>query len=259
MCLIDAIRLFKTSRAGFGIGALPEGGLGVDYICQCETNHALWGFLPVFTLNDDEKKEFQEFYVKFHEWYRRFYSFNYGPEPGSKDKLTKKMLDLYRSAFRNNDIETAFITLSGVWELFAQQFPEEDTRIGTWISERIRQSVSRMIRNGGVVKEKSQDNLYKKIGYLYAQRCIIVHKDKDEPFDEECMMMAFDITRCLILKMFYAEDTDIETIVRKLEYCDKDSAAYKVDSVKWVSVSDDLMEKIFKPNNPIVGQPPRCT
>ena len=58
-CLVDAIRLFKTSRAGFGIGVLPVGGVGVNDMYKCETNYALWGYLPIFTLNDEEKKEFQ--------------------------------------------------------------------------------------------------------------------------------------------------------------------------------------------------------
>jgi len=250
MCLIDAIRLFKTSKAGFGIGVLPDDGVGVNDMYQCETNHALWGFLPVFTLNETEKKDFQEFYSKFHGWYERFYWLNYGPKPNNKDLLTKKMLDIFRSAYRSTDIETAFMILSGIWELFAQQFPEENSPIGDRVSRRIRESVSRMIRNGGEVRDKNQANLYKKIGYLYKQRSIIVHKDKDENFDKECVLMAFDLTRCLILKLFYADETEIEDIVKKLEYCDREEAPYKNESVKWIPVSDDLMKRIFKPYKP---------
>jgi len=37
-CLIDAIRLFKTSRAGFGIAVLPEGGIGVNDLSP----YSLW-------------------------------------------------------------------------------------------------------------------------------------------------------------------------------------------------------------------------
>ena len=241
-CLIDALRLFKTNRAGFGIGVLPEGGVGVNDMYQCETNYALWGFLPVLTLTNDEIKEFQAFFAKFREWYFRW-------DLGSKDQLTKKMLDLYRSAYRSTDVETAFMMLSGIWELFAQQFPEENSPIGDGVSERIRQSVSRMVRNGGVEKRKNQDNLYRKIGYLYKQRSIIIHKSKDETLDRKCVPMAFDLTRCLILKLFFAEDREIENIVKKLEYCDEDKAAYKVDSVRWMPVSDELMDKIFKQSN----------
>ena len=248
MCLLDAIRLFKTNRAGFGIAVLPEGGIGVNDLYHYETDMSLW-VLPIFTLDDNEKKDFQKFYKEFREWYVRFFKFSYGPKPNSKDQLTKKMLDLYRNAYRCNDVETAFIAISGIWELFAQQFPEEGSPIGDGVSERIRQSISRMVRNGGVVKGKKQDNLYKKVGYLYNQRSIIVHKDKDEVFDRECIPMAFDLTRCLILKLFYAEDQEIETIVNKLEYCDEDKAAYRIDSVRWTPVSEGLMERIFKPTN----------
>lgn len=252
-CLLDAIRLFKTSRAGFGLGILPEGGIGVNDLYHYETNMSLRA-LPIFTLDDDEKKDFQKFYKGFREWYLKFYKLSYGPKPNSKDQLTKKMLDLYRNAYRCNDVETAFIAISGIWELFAQQFPEEGSPIGEGVSERIRQSVSRMVRNGGVVKGKKQANLYKKVGYLYRQRSIIVHKDKDEVFDRECIPMAFDLTRCLILKLFYADEMEIESIVNKLEYCDEDKAAYKVDSVRWMKVSDELMEKIFQPVIPTVKQ-----
>ena len=252
-CLLDAIRLFKTSRAGFGLGVLPEGGIGVNDLYHYETDMSLQ-VLPIFTLDDKEKKEFQKFYKGFREWYLKFYKLSYGPKPNSKDLLTKKMLDLYRNAYRCNDVETAFIAISGIWELFAQQFPEEYSPIGNGVSERIRQSVSRMVRNGGVVKGKKQANLYKKVGYLYRQRSIIVHKSKDEIFDTECVPMAFDLTRCLILKLFYAQDSEIEDIVKKLEYCDENEAAYRVDSVRWMSVSDKLMEKIFQPVIPTVRQ-----
>lgn len=245
-CLLDAIRLFKTSRAGFGIAVLPEGGIGVNDLYHYETDMSLH-VLPIFTLDDREKKEFQKFYKEYREWYFQW-------DMGSKDKLTKTMLDLFRNAYRCNDVETAFISISGIWELFSQQFPEMGSPIGDGVSERIRQSVSRMVRNGGVVKGKKQDNLYKKVGYLYRQRSIIVHKDKDEVFDKECVPMAFDITRCLILKLFYAKDREIEDIVKKLEYCDEDKAAYRVDSVRWMSVSDKLMEKTFQPVIPTVKQ-----
>ncbi|AMH94977.1 hypothetical protein AR505_1262 [methanogenic archaeon ISO4-H5] len=248
-CLIDAIRLFKTNRAGFGIGVLPEGGVAVNDMYQCETNYALWRFLPVFTLSESEKKDFQKFYSEFREWYTQFYPLNYGPEPSSKDMLTKRMLDLYRNAYRCNDVETAFIAISGIWELFAQQFPEIWSKNRNRVTERIKQSVSRMIRNGGVVKGKKQANLYKKVGYLYYQRSLLVHKSKDEVFDKECIPMAFDLTRCLILKLFYVKDREIEDIVNKLEYCDEDKAAYKVDTVRWNPVSDGLMERIFRPHN----------
>jgi len=116
------------------------------------------------------------------------------------------MLDLFRLAYRNNNPEVAFLILSETWELFAQQFPEEYSPIGNGISERIRQSVSRMVRNGGVVKGKKQANLYKKMFYLYKQRCIISHKDEEEEFDVCSLPMAFDITRCLILKLAHAKD-----------------------------------------------------
>ena len=66
--------------------------------------------------------------------------------------------------------------------------------------------------------------------------------------------MAFDLTRCLILKLFYAKDREIEDIVNKLEYCDKEVAAYKVDSVRWMPASDKLMERIFSPIIPTVKQ-----
>ena len=245
-CLIDAIRLFKTSRAGFGIGVLPEGGVAVNDMYQCETNYALWSFLPVFTLSESEKKDFQKFYSGFREWYTRFYPLNYGPEPSSKDLLTKKMLDLYRNAYRCNDVETAFIAISGIWELFAQQFPEQNSKIGDGVTIRIKQSVSRMIRNNGAVYERTQDNLFIKVGYLYSQRSIIVHRDKNKAFYKGCVQLAFDITRCLILKLFYAEDKDIETIVHNLEYCDMKEAAYKVDSVRCIPADDELMKRIIE-------------
>lgn len=57
-CLLDAIRLFKVNRAGFGLGVLPEGGIGVNDLYHYETNMSLW-ILPIFTLEDKEKKEFQ--------------------------------------------------------------------------------------------------------------------------------------------------------------------------------------------------------
>lgn len=245
-CLLDAIRLFKVNRAGFGLGVLPEGGIGVNDLYHYETNMSLW-ILPIFTLEDKEKKEFQQFYKEFREWYFQW-------NMSSKDKLIKTMLDLFRNAYRCNDVETAFISISGIWELFSQQFPEIGSPIGDGVSERIRQSVSRMVRNGGEVRGKKQTNLYKKVGYLYIQRSIIVHKDKDEVFDKECVPMAFDLTRCLILKLFYAKDREIEDIVNKLEYCDKEVAAYKVDSVRWMPASDKLMERIFSPIIPTVKQ-----
>ncbi|MBO5518938.1 MAG: hypothetical protein J5945_02160 [Candidatus Methanomethylophilus sp.] len=244
-CLIDAIRLFKTSRAGFGIAVLPEGGIGVNDLYHYETNMSLQT-LPIFTLDDNEKKEFQTFYKEFRGWYTRFYKFNYGPEPSSKDYLTKKMLDIFRSVYRCDDIETAFMVLSGIWELFAQQFPEEKSPVGDNVTRRIKESVSRMVRNTGSIYEWNQDNLFIKVGYLYEQRSIIVHKDKDKSFDKECVQMAFDITRCLILKLFYAKDKDVETIVHNLEYCDKDEAAYKMDSIRCPPASKELMKRIIK-------------
>ena len=66
--------------------------------------------------------------------------------------------------------------------------------------------------------------------------------------------MAFDLTRCLILKLFYAKDREIEDIVNKLEYCDKGEAAYKADSVRWMKASDELMDRIFSPVIPTVKQ-----
>lgn len=171
MCLLDAIRLFKTNRAGFGLGIALNGGINEEY--SGATNYLLWKFLPIFTLDNDEKQKFQDFYKEFREWY-------FKDNPDSKDQLTKKMLDLFRNAYRYSDVETAFIALSGIWELFAQQFPEEDSPIGEGVSVRIRQSVSRMVRNRGIVKGKNQDNLYDRMGYLYHQRSIIIHKDEDE-------------------------------------------------------------------------------
>ena len=100
-CLLDAIRLFKVNRAGFGLGVLPEGGIGVNDLYHYETNMSLW-ILPIFTLEDKEKKEFQQFYKEFREWYFQW-------NMSSKDKLIKTMLDLFRNAYRCNDVETAFI------------------------------------------------------------------------------------------------------------------------------------------------------
>ena len=74
-CLIDAIRLFKTSRAGLGIKFLPD-GVAVDDMYRCETNCSLRSYLPSFTLNDAEKKEFVKFFAEFHDWYTRFYKCN---------------------------------------------------------------------------------------------------------------------------------------------------------------------------------------
>lgn len=236
-CLLDAIRLFKVNRAGFGLGVLPEGGIGVNDLYHYETNMSLW-MLPIFTLNDKEKKEFQKFYKEFREWYFKW-------DMGSKDQLTKKMLDLFRNAYRCSDIETAFMVLSGIWELFAQQFPEDTSPIGSNVTRRIKESVSRMVRNGGEIYKETQDNLFVKVGYLYAQRSIIVHKDQNKSFDKRCVQMAFDITRCLLLKLVFAEDKDIESVVYNLEYCDKKKAAYKNDSVKCEPVSDELMKRII--------------
>lgn len=236
-CLLDAIRLFKINSAGFGLGILPEGGLGLNDLYHYETNYSLW-ILPKFTLNEKEKMDFQKFYKEFRDWYFQW-------DAGSKDQLTKKMLDLFRNAYRCNDIETAFIVLSGIWELFAQQFPEEASPIGTNVTKRIKESVSRMVRNGANTYGKTQDNLFIKVGYLYAQRSIIVHKDQNEPFDKECVQMAFDITRCLLLKLVYAGDKDIESVVHNLEYCDENEAAYKNDFVRCEPADDELMKRII--------------
>ena len=167
---------------------------------------------------------------------------------GNKDQLTKTMLDLFRNAYRCTNVETALITLSEIWELYAQQFPQILSKITRKpvTSERIRLRVSDTIRNTGVVKEKTQDNIYQKIGYLYNQRCIVAHKSIDEPFDKECIMMAFDLTRCLILKLFYIKDKTIEEVVKKIVCCDREKAAYPVDSVRYTPVSDVLMRRIFK-------------
>ena len=235
-CLLDSIRLFKVSRAGFGLGVLPEGGIVVNDLYHYETDMSLW-ILPIFTLDEKEKKEFEKFYKEFREWYFQW-------NMGNKDLLAKKMLDLFRNAYRCNDVDTAFIVLSGIWELFAQQFPEESSPIGSNVTRRIKESVSRMVRNGGEIYKETQDNLFIKVGYLYAQRSIIVHKDQNQSFDKECVQMAFDITRCLILKLVYAEDKEIESVVHNLEYCDKKMAAYKVDSVRCAPVDDELMKRI---------------
>lgn len=56
--------------------------------------------------------------------------------------------------------------------------------------------------------------------------------------------MAFDITRCLILKLVYANDPNIEKVVEKLEGCGKNKAAYKEERVKYTHVSDELLERI---------------
>ena len=239
MCLLDAIRLFKTNRAGFGLVIQPRRGLGLNDLYHFRTDVSLYHFLPKFHLDDDEKADFSRFYKWFHGWY-------FQDNLNSKNQLTRRMLDLFRLAYTSNDPEISFLLLSETWELFAQQFPEERSRIGKGVSERIRQSVSRMVRNGAATKVDVQENLYMKMRYLYNQRCIIAHKDKDETFDRDSITMAFDITRCLILKLVYAKDELIETVVHNLEYCSKDEAAYKNDSVIWTPVSDELMGRIFK-------------
>ncbi len=95
-CLLDAIRLFKPCRAGFGLG-LTTDGVGVNDQYQWETNWDIDLDLPVFSLNAKEKKIFPGFYRKFREWY-------FQRDVGSKDGLTKTMLGLFRNAYRCNDV-----------------------------------------------------------------------------------------------------------------------------------------------------------
>jgi len=41
MCLLDALRLYKTNRAGFGLAILPQRGLGLNDLYHFRTDYSL--------------------------------------------------------------------------------------------------------------------------------------------------------------------------------------------------------------------------
>ncbi len=248
LCLLDAIRLFKLNRAGFGLFIHTRGGIGLNDLYQHDTNIDLCKNppkgLPIFSLNETDRSTFQEFYTFYHKWF-------YGDNPGEKDKVTKKLLDLYRMAYNAIDSETSLIILSQIWELFAQYFPDKKNKNGNkrGVSLKIRECVSKMVRNDPAIEENTADNLFEIIRYLYKQRCILVHQDPDGDFDPTCIPVAFDISRCLILKLIYAEDADMKTVIAKIDGCEKKDVPYPDDRVKCNPIDSDLIGRIFKPTS----------
>ena len=258
LCLLDAIRLFKLNCTGFGLSIHTRGGLGLNDLYKLDTNINLqknptWK-LPIFSLDENDRNAFQEFYLFYCRWFS-------DENPGEKDQVARKLLDLYRLAYNVPNPDTSLIILSQIWELFAQYFPEEKTpkknnpkkknKDGRkrGVSKKIKKYVSGMVRNGPDSWDNTADNLYKIIGYLYGQRCILVHQDVDGEFDPACLPIAFDISRCLILKLIYAEDVGMKTIIEKIYGCESDEAPYRDSRVKCSPINSDLLERIFKPTS----------
>ena len=255
VCLLDAIRLFKVNRAGFGLAILPQNGLGLNDRYKFNTDVAIWRHLPIFTLNEKERLDFQKFYTSYREWF-------FKTDNGSKDQLVRQLLNLYRLAFQVSDVQTSFIILSEIWELFSQCFPkrkknrsdkfsygnngkEEDTYS---ISFAINFSVSTMVRNKGRTKpvEMSQDNIFDMVRYLYNQRSIIIHQSTDKTFDMDCIPLAFDMSRCLISKLINTPDREVEDIVKNIEKSNKNESPYPVPSIRLSPVSKELLKRINK-------------
>lgn len=214
-CLLNAIRLFKLNHAGFGLCIQTRGGIGLNDLYQHDTSTKLCGnppVLPIFSLDETELNTFQDFYTFYRGWF-------YEENPNKKDQVARKLLDLYEIAYNTANLDTSLIILSQIWELFAQYFPDEEGGHKRGVSKRIKKSISNMIRNKSATCEETEDNLYKIVGYLYNQRCIIVHQDVDGEFDPACIPLAFDISRCLILKLIYIEDVEMEAIVGKIKRC----------------------------------------
>ncbi len=248
LCLLDAIRLFKLNRAGFGLSIHTRGGIGLNDLYKLDTNTALWKNpphgLPIFSLDENDRSAFQEFYL----FYRRWFS---EENPGEKDQVARKLLDLYRMAYNAPNSDTSLMILSQIWELFAQYFPDQKnkTKNTRGVSMKIKECVSKMVRNGPATKKHTANNLYGIVRYLYKQRCILVHQDPDGEFNPACISVAFDISRCLILKLIYTKDAKMKDIVSKIDGCEMKDVPYPDDRVKCNPIDPNLLEEIFKPTS----------
>ncbi len=243
LCLLDAIRLFNLNRAGFGLCIHTRDGIGLNDLYKHDTNKDLWANtpkgLPFFSLNETERDGFQKFYSSYRNWF-------FKGNPGEKDLVTKKLIELYRLAFNVAESDTAMILLSQIWELFVQYFPDKKKGKKRGTSYKIKAFVSGMIRNVPGTKENSERNLYKIVGHLYKQRCILVHQETGDEFDSACIPVAFDVSRCLILKLINAKDDEMRTIVSKIDGCALEDVPYPDDEVKFNRIDPDLLKKIFK-------------
>ncbi len=255
ICLLDSVRLFKLTSFGIGLCIdIDDSSIGLNDRYKFETDVCLWKYLPTFSLSDEEEQEFIQFYKFYHKWF-------FDPNPGSKDTLLKSLLSLFRTAYHVSDIETSLLIQSEIWELYTQIFPRrKETKTDKFnknknkkekkqdkISYLIEYYTSLTIRNTEETRDKVPENIFKIVKYLYSQRGIIVHQDSDNPFDFDCITVAFDISRCLILKLLYAQERETNDIITKLDACKPEDIPYKNDNVRLNPIDKKLLKRIFKP------------
>lgn len=237
-CLIDCIRLFKFSRAGFGTMAyIPdESSMGTNDLRDMETYRDLFLMkgIPDFSLRDAaEADEFIQLYNHYTIW-------RSDAKRDEKYELLDNLISLYRQAFRSSDKQSAFIINAVIWETYIQWFPtrksEEDS-----INYSIKNFVNNLIRNEPWTNKQTSTNWYDLMECLYWYRSEFAHGSGRVP--DVCIRYAFEVSRCLILKLLWSDDS-IQTMVERVHSIGSKGIAYENPRVMMTAMDDDMVERV---------------
>ena len=238
-CLIDCIRLFKFSRAGFGTMAyIPdESSMGTNDLRDMEAYRDLFLMrgIPDFSLKDGtEAEEFMQLYRRFRNW-----RFNTKGDD-DKYKLVDGLISLYRQAFRSSDKQSAYIMNAVIWETYAEAFPSKRSgRFKTGYA--IKRYVNDLIRNGPSTKEKTSENYFNLMECLYWYRSEFAHGSGKVP--EICIRYAFEVSRCIILKLLWSDDS-LQSIVTTVHSMNEGPAPYRNLLVTMPKIDEEMMGRI---------------
>ena len=236
--LIDCIRLFKFSRAGFGITAdvADESSMGTNDLREMETYRDLFLMegIPDFSLRDvAEADEFIQLYSRYKIW-------RSNAKKDEKYELLDNLISLYRQAFRSSDKQSAFIINAVIWESYTEAFPSKKS--GEFkISYAIKRYVNDLIRNKPPTKGITDDNFFNLMECLYWYRSEFAHGSGR--VSDICIRYAFEVSRCIILKLLWSDD-NLQTIVRKVHKMNKGPAPYRNLHVTMPKIDEEMKRHI---------------